>query len=190
MPGLYLCVLAKKFSENPKRLGNWLDRTYTYYLLNIIKKDTNRQLESLDEGRIRYNSLIFEDFWDFERRVKIAAKVIAYVYQNLNVENRILLMSWLMGKYKKNCPHSSKEIAALIGISDISFRVKVHYIFKKIVAVRTKLMSTGIIPLDGEHLRLSEAIEENFGNLSPILLRYYNLNLFIKTGIIVNSELR
>ena len=43
-------------------------------------------------------------------------------------------------------------------------------------------MATDSLPLDEEHLRLSETIEESFNDLSPLFLRYYELNLFIKTG--------
>ena len=165
-----------------RTFGRWMSSTFTYYLVNIAGKDHNKRLVSLEGGRIMQRPLIQEEFLDYERRVKIAAKVIAYVYQKLNVENRIILMSWLMGKYKKDCPHSTREIAALIGISDISFRVKVHHIFKMINSARTQLMTTGELPLNGEHLRLSETIEESFNDLSPLFLRYYELNLFIKTG--------
>jgi len=165
--------------------GRWMGNTFTYYLINIAEKNHNKRLASLEGGRIKHRPFLQEEFLDYERRVKIASKVIAYVYQKQNVENRIMLMSWLMGKYKKDCPHSAREIAAMIGISDISFRVRVHRIFKMINSVRTQLMTTGSLPLDGEHLRLSETIEERFNELSPLFLRYYKLNLFINTGIII-----
>lgn len=121
-----------------------------------------------------------------ERKISIASQVIAYLYQILDLDNRVVFISWLMNHYKRDCPHSYKYIACMLGCSELTFRVRVCRIYKKVDAIRKQLMRTGTLPLDGEHIRMSEAIKARFADLSPLFLKYYRVCLFVKTGMMTD----
>ena len=107
------------------------------------------------------------------------------VHQQLNDTNRIIMLSWMMRHYKRDCPQSNQEIAAMLGISDLSLRVRTHRIVKKVNSSCTEIMRGGKLALDGEHLRMAEEINKCFCDLTPFLLKQYQISVFKSTGIII-----
>ena len=140
--------------------------------------------------RLQHDSSCFleERFSGSDRRVAIASKVIASVHQQLNDTNRIIMLSWMMRHYKRDCPQSNQEIAAMLGISDLSLRVRTHRIVKKVNSSCTEIMRGGKLALDGEHLRMAEEINKCFCDLSPFLLKQYQICVFKSTGKIISTH--
>lgn len=165
------------------RFATWIGRSYTFFLINLSLRI--RKYVSLETLLPIADKINMEEFLSKERMINIASKVIAYVHQISSLDQRIILFSWLMGKYDKSCPHTRQELAEILGLSNVAFRVRTFTVKKKIHAVRTELMKTGKLPMDGEHLRMAESINESISNLSPLLTKYYGTSFFIRTGIIL-----
>jgi hypothetical protein len=172
--------------KDHKKFAPWIIRAYHFYLTNCSLKKEELYAINIDDIPQIGSKNDIEPFWNYERKIHVASKVIAYVHQISNEGHRLIFAYWLMRHYKGECPHSCQEIASMLGISYLSFRVKTSCIRKKINKTRAQLLKTGVLPLDGEHLRMSETIMNNFNDLTPIFLRYYKRSLFIRTGIILH----
>ena len=171
--------------KNHKAFLPWVDRTYRFYLVNCSMKNVKNKTVSIEDAPKANRAIEIEPFLTLDRRVAIASKVIAYAHQQLNDTNRIIMLSWMMRHYKKDCPHSNQEIAAMLGISDLSLRVRTHRIVKKVNSSCTEIMRSGKLALDGEHLRMAEEINKCFCDLTPFLLKQYQISVFKSTGIII-----
>ena len=145
-----------------------------------------KKVSLFESEKLSCEQIDVEPWLTEERKISIASQVVAYLYQISNVDNRVAFISWLMNHYKRDCPHSNKYIACVLGCSELTFRVRVYRIYKKVNAIREQLMRTGTLPLDGEHIRMSEAIKASFADLSPLFLKYYRVCLFVKTGMIAD----
>lgn len=171
-----------------RKFESWLKRMFFFFLTNKSMAKEERETIRMDDREMTIGGRDdIEPFLNLERRILIASKVIAYIHQSSSNRNKILFFNWLMRYYmKKDCPHTIQELAELLGCSYLAARVNTHHIWKRMDRARTELMKTGDLPLDGTHIRMSEEINQNFSNLSPVLLKYYRASLFVETGIILD----
>ena len=168
--------------KNPKALGSWIMTSFRFFLINYSQKEKAVDTVSLEEMPPRkVNEIPDEEWLSRERRIRMAAYVIAYTHQTIDNLKRLIFLRWMMGYYKKD-GMNNREMAMLLGMTYISYRVMLNRIKKLIARSLGELSRLGSLPLDGEHLRMKEFLISNFDNLYPYLEKQYKMCLFIETG--------
>ena len=65
-------------------------------------------------------------------------------------------------------------MAKVLGMSDIAYRVTVHRMKNNLAKYRAQLLNGQCLELDEEHQKIAHKISDDFLNLYPTLLVYYN----------------
>ena len=159
--------------KNPEAFEAWIVSTFRNYL----------SLRASKEGKIvcakdSVDNLANEDCTSSiltdEQKLAIASNLIAYAHQTLPPRDCFILFRTLLTMLNKNQALPNEAMAKVLGISNIAYRVTVHRMKNNLAKYRTHLLQGQRLELDEKHQKMAQTINDDFLNLYPTLLIYYD----------------
>ena len=158
--------------KNKDSFETWLLNTFRNYLSNRAQAEEN--LYRLSDNTIEeaMPSVVTD-----EQKIFIASQLIAYAHQVFFPRGRFIFLRTLLTMLNKQQALPNEEVAKVLGMTDISYRVTVHRMKCNLIKFRQRLLQGDPFRLDDEHHRIAQQICDNFAQLYPILLAYYNQSI-------------
>ena len=155
---------------------SWMLNTFRNYL--TVRAETENQLAStsLQEENVSVTDKTSSLLTD-ERKLIIAANLIAYAHQTLYPRDRFIFLRTLLTILNKQQALPNGEMASALGMSALAYRVCVHRLKGKLSYIRTCLLRNDMLPLDDLHRQMAQHIKSDFTHLYPTIGRYYVLSI-------------
>ncbi len=155
---------------------SWMLNTFRNYL--TVRAETENQLAStsLQEENVSVTDKTSSLLTD-ERKLIIAANLIAYAHQMLYPRDRFVFLRTLLTILNKQQALPNGEMASALGMSALAYRVCVHRLKGKLSYIRTCLLRNDMLPLDDLHRQMAQHINSDFTHLYPTIGRYYVLSI-------------
>lgn len=155
---------------------SWMLNTFRNYL--TVRAETENQLAStsLQEENVSVTDKTSSLLTD-ERKLIIAANLIAYAHQTLYPRDRFIFLRTLLTILNKQQALPNGEMASALGMSALAYRVCVHRLKGKLSYIRTCLLRNDMLPLDDLHRQMAQHINSDFTHLYPTIGRYYVLSI-------------
>ncbi len=155
---------------------SWMLNTFRNYL--TVRAETENQLAStsLQEENVSVTDKTSSLLTD-ERKLIIAANLIAYAHQTLYPRDRFVFLRTLLTILNKQQALPNGEMASALGMSALAYRVCVHRLKGKLSYIRTCLLRNDMLPLDDLHRQMAQHINSDFTHLYPTIGRYYVLSI-------------
>ncbi len=155
---------------------SWMLNTFRNYL--TVRAETENQLAStsLQEENVSVTDKTSSLLTD-ERKLIIAANLIAYAHQTLYPRDRFVFLRTLLTILNKQQALPNGEMASALGMSVLAYRVCVHRLKGKLSYIRTCLLRNDMLPLDDLHRQMAQHINSDFTHLYPTIGRYYVLSI-------------
>ena len=160
---------ALKRIKNKDAFETWMLNTFRNYLNNRAKEENRISLVSYSEHESNESHEILSD----EQKLKIASQLIAYAHQVFYPRGRFIFLRSLLKMLNKQKALPNAEVAKALGMSDISYRVTLHYMKCNLAKFRQRLLQGETLRLDDEHQLMAQRIYDDFEHLYPTLLAYY-----------------
>ena len=164
---------ALKKIKNPEAFEAWTLSTFRNYLSVRAAKEEKMVYAQVSVDKIvddETASSILKD----EQRLSIASHLIAYAHQELLPRDCFILFRTLLTLLDKKQALPNEAMAKVLGMSDIAYRVTVHRMKCNLAKYRIQLLQGQPLPLDEQHQAMAQSINDDFLNLYPTLLYYYN----------------
>lgn len=155
---------------------SWMLNTFRNYL--TVRAETENQLAStsLQEENVSVTDKTSSLLTD-ERKLIVAANLIAYAHQTLYPRDRFIFLRTLLTILNKQQALPNGEMASALGMSALAYRVCVHRLKGKLSYIRTCLLRNDMLPLDDLHRQMAQHIKSDFTHLYPTIGRYYVLSI-------------
>lgn len=155
---------------------SWMLNTFRNYL--TVRAETENQLAStsLQEENVSVTDKTSSLLTD-ERKLIVAANLIAYAHQMLCPRDRFIFLRTLLTILNKQQALPNGEMASALGMSALAYRVCVHRLKGKLSYIRTCLLRNDMLPLDDLHRQMAQHINSDFTHLYPTIGRYYVLSI-------------
>lgn len=155
---------------------SWMLNTFRNYL--TVRAETENQLAStsLQEENVSVTDKTSSLLTD-ERKLIVAANLIAYAHQTLYPRDRFIFLRTLLTILNKQQALPNGEMASALGMSVLAYRVCVHRLKGKLSYIRTCLLRNDMLPLDDLHRQMAQHINSDFTHLYPTIGRYYVLSI-------------
>ena len=108
-----------------------------------------------------------------ERKLDILSTLIAYGLQTFSPRHRFIFLRMLLTLLDKPKAMPNRQVAQALGISEGAYRVATSRVRSDIVRLRNSLLQGIPLPLDETHRQMAVQINENYHQLYPLLLSYY-----------------
>ena len=159
--------------KNPEAFEAFIVNTFRNYLSVRAAKEVKfayaeRSTDSFAEDEAA--SSILTD----EQKLAIASNLIAYAHQTMQSRDCFILFRTLLTMLNKKQALPNEAMAKVLGMSDIAYRVTVHRMKNNLAKYRTQLLQGQRLELDEEHQKMAQTINDDFLNLYPTLLVYYD----------------
>ena len=159
--------------KNPEAFEAFIVNTFRNYLSVRAAKEVKfacaeRSADSFAEDEAA--SSILTD----EQKLAIASNIIAYAHQTLPPRDCFILFRTLLTMLNKKQALPNEAMAKVLGMSDIAYRVTVHRMKSNLAKYRTHLLQGQRLELDEQHQAMADKINDDFLNLYPTLLIYYD----------------
>lgn len=159
--------------RNPEASVQWLLRTFRNYLIKRTDREKTPPTFELDPDCVS-NADVPASILTDEEKLSFASELLAYALQEMPARDRFILLRALLTMLDKRRSLPNEEVAKALGMSDVSYRVTVHRVRSRLVRFRARLLKGAPLRLDCPHQEMAQRINEDFLNLYPILLSYYN----------------
>ena len=153
--------------RNMEALGAWMIKTFRNYLSMRAAKNDHYNNELDDSPSVLTDEL----------KLSIASNLIAYTHQMMPPRSRFIFLRSLLTMLGKQQALPNEDMAQALGMTDVSYRVAVHRTKANLANYREQLLHGECFPLDEQHQAMAQQINDDFTNLYPILLHYYNQDL-------------
>ena len=153
--------------RNKEALGAWMVKTFRNYLSMQAAKNHHIINEFDDSPSVLTD----------ERKLNIASNLIAYAHQTLPPRSRFIFLRSLLTMLGKQQALPNEDMAQALGMTGLSYRVAVHRTKVNLANYREQLLHGECFPLDEQHQAMAQQINDDFTNLYPTLLHYYNKDL-------------
>ena len=158
--------------KNKESFEAWLLKTFRNYLSNRTK----------EEERITYADIAIDSLSDDlspmspltdEQKLHVVAHLIAYALQVFYPRGRFIFLRSLLTMLNKQKALPNEDVAAALGMTDISYRVTVHRMKYNLTLFRNRLLQGEQLRLDDEHQEMARHIYDDFVHLYQTLLMFY-----------------
>ena len=154
----------------------WLLNTFRNYL--TVRADAEKQMTTtgIHEETLAATDTSSSPLTD-ERKLAVASHLIAYAHQTLYPRDRFIFLRTLLTLLNKQQALPNDEMARALGMSDIAYRVCVHRLKGRLAYIRTCLLRNDRLPLDDQHRKMAQQINDDFTRLYPTIGRFYVLSI-------------
>lgn len=159
--------------KNPEAFEAWIVSTFRNYLSLRASKEGK-----IVGAKVSVDNLANEDCTSSvltdEQKLAIASNLIAYAHQTLSPRDCFILFRTLLTMLNKKQALPNETMTKVLGMSDIAYRVTVHRMKSNLAKYRTQLLQGRRLELDEKHQTMAQKINDDFLNLYPTLLVYYD----------------
>ena len=155
--------------KNNDAFEKWLLTAFRNYLSN--RAQAEEQLYRLSDNA--FDETTSSAITD-EQKLQIFSQLIAYAHQVFYPRGRFIFLRSLLTMLNKQKALPNVEVAKALGMTDISYRVTLHRMKCNLTKFRQRLMHGEKLLLDDEHQLMAQRINDDFDQLYPTLLIYYN----------------
>ena len=159
--------------KNPEAFEAFIVNTFRNYLSVKAAKEVNFACADRSADNIAGDETASSILTD-EQKLAIASNIIAYAHQTLLPRDCFILFRSLLTMLNKKQALPNETMAKALGMSDIAYRVTVHRMKNNLAKYRTMLLQGEHLELDEEHQKIAHKINDDFLNLYPTLLVYYD----------------
>ena len=152
--------------KRPEALGAWMVKTFRNYL-------SMRAAKTVHNNEFDDSPSALTD----EQKLAFASNLIAYAHQTLSTRSRFIFLRSLLTMLGKQQTLPNEDMAQALGMTGVSYRVAVHRTKSNLAKFREQLLRGECLPLDKQHQAMAQQINDDFTNLYPTLLHYYNKDL-------------
>lgn len=159
--------------EKKESFESWTLNTFRNYL----------SVRAAKERRITYAELSIEDVADGEntsslltdeQMLSLASQLIAYAHQEFVPRDCFIFLRTLLTMLNKQKALPNEAMAKALGMTNISYRVAVYRMKCHLADYRSRLFQDKSLHLDDKHQQMAQHINDDFMQLYPTLLGYYN----------------
>ena len=159
--------------KNPEAFEAWTFSTFRNYLSGRAAKEGKMVYAQISVDKIVDDDTAASILTD-EQKLSIASNLIAYAHQTLPSRDCFILFRTLLTLLDKKQALPNEAMARVLGMSDIAYRVTIHRMKSNLAKYRTQLLQGQFLHLDEQHQAMAQNIYNDFLNLYPTLLYYYN----------------
>ena len=159
--------------KNPEALEAWMLSTFRNYLSVRAAKEGKMVYAHVSVDKIVDDEMVSSILTD-EQKLSIASHLIAYAHQELLPRDCFILFRTLLTMLNKKQALPNETMAKALSMSDIAYRVTVHRMKNNLAKYRAQLLQGQRLELDEEHQKMAQTINDDFLNLYPTLLVYYD----------------
>ena len=159
--------------KNPEAFSAFIINTFRYYLSVRAAKEVKFACADRSADNIAGDETA-SSFLTDEQKLVIASNTIAYAHQTLQSRDCFILFRTLLTMLNKNQALPNEVMAKVLCMSDIAYRVTVHRMKNNLAKYRTQLIKGLHLELDEAHQTMAQKINDDFLNLYPTLLVYYD----------------
>ena len=146
----------------------WLLTTFRNYLSNRAEKE--ELLYRLSDKAVDETTIYaITD----EKKLQIASQLIAYAHQVFYPRGRFIFLRSLLTLLNRQKALPNEEMAKVLGMTDISYRVTLHRMKCNLAKFRQRQLQGESLRLD-EHQQMAQHIYDDFDQLYPALMQLYN----------------
>ena len=161
---------AIKRIKSKEAFEKWLMTTFRNYLSNRAKEENGTSYISFDEHE---SNELTESFGD-EQKLLMASQLIAYAHQVFYPRGRFIFLRSLLTMLNKQKALPNEDVAKALGMTDIAYRVTLHRMKCNLIKFRQRLLQGESLRLDEQHQQMAQHIYDDFDQLYPTLLTFYN----------------
>ena len=158
--------------KNKDSFEAWLLKTFRNYLSNRAKEEERITYADIAIERLSADPSPMSPLTD-EQTIHVVAHLIAYALQVFYPRGRFIFLRSLLTMLNKQKALPNEDVAAVLGMTDISYRVTVHRMKCNLTQFRNRLMQGEQLRLDDEHQEMAQHIYDDFVHLYQTLLMYY-----------------
>ena len=158
--------------KNKDSFETWLLKTFRNYLSNRTKEEERITYADIAIERLSADPSPMLPLTD-EQKLHVVAHLIAYALQVFYPRGRFIFLRSLLTMLNKQKALPNEDVAAALGMTDISYRVTVHRMKCNLTQFRNRLMQGEQLRLDDEHQEMAQHIYDDFVHLYQTLLMYY-----------------
>ena len=158
--------------EKRESFESWILNTFRNYLsVHAAREDlvTHAELPAESLADAESNSSMLTD----EQKLSIASDLIAYAHQTLSLRDGFIFLRAMLTMLNKKKALPNDDVAKVLGMTNVSYRVTVHRIKNHLAKYRADLLRGGNPYLDEKHQQMAKCINNDFVHLYPTLLSYY-----------------
>ena len=158
--------------KNKDSFKTWLLNTFRNYLSNRAQTEENfcrLSDNAVDEAA----SSVAND----EQKIAVASQLIAYAHQVFYPRGRFIFLRSLLTMLNKQKALPNEEVANVLGMTSISYRVTVHRMKCNLKKFRHRLLQGEELRLDDAHQQMVRHMCDDFCDLYSILLSYYTQSI-------------
>ena len=159
--------------KNPEAFSAFIINTFRNYLSVRAAKEVKFACADHSADNIAFDETTSSILTD-EKKLLIASNLIAYAHQMLMPRDCFILFRTLLTMLNKKQALPNEAMAMVLGMSDIAYRVTVHRMKNNLAKYRAQLLQGQRLELDEEHKTMAQKINNDFLNLYPTLLIYYD----------------
>ena len=159
--------------EKKESFESWTLNTFRNYLsVRAAKERRNthaeQSIEDVADGE-NTSSLLTD-----EQMLSIASQLIAYAHQEFIPRDCFIFLRTLLTMLNKQKALPNEAMAKALGMTNISYRVAVYRVKCHLADYRSRLFQDESLHLDDKHQQMAQHINDDFMQLYPTLLGYYN----------------
>ena len=159
--------------KNPEAFSAFIINTFRNYLSVRAAKEVKFAYAERSADNIAGDETASSILTD-EQKLAIASNLIAYAHQTMPLRDCFILFRTLLTMLNKKQALPNEAMAKVLDMSDIAYRVTVHRMKNNIAKYRTQLLQGQRLELDEAHQTMAQKINDDFLNLYPTLLVFYN----------------
>ena len=163
---------ALRTIDNKDAFEGWLVSTFRNYLTN--RSNAEEQACELSVYTLKAEEGSTDNQ---EALIGKAAQLLAYSHQVFLPRGRFIFLRSILTLLNKANALPDNEMAEVLGMSHIYYRVTAHRMKKNVLNFRKRLDAGEHLRLDDEHQQMAARIDDNFCSLYPTLIHYYNTAL-------------
>ena len=158
--------------KNKESFEAWLLKIFRNYLSNRTKEEERITFADIAIDRLSDDPSPASPLTD-EQKLHIVAHLIAYALQVFYPRGRFIFLRSLLTMLNKQKALPNEDVAAALGMTDISYRVTVHRMKYNLTQFRNRLLQGEQLRLDDEHQEMARHIYDDFVHLYQTLLMFY-----------------
>lgn len=159
--------------EKRESFESWMLNTFRNYLSVRAAKEgfvTRAEFSAESVVDAESNSSMLTD----EQKLSIASDLIAYAHQKLSLRDGFIFLRAMLTMLNKKKALPNDDVAKVLGMTDVSYRVTVHRMKNHLAKYRADLLRGENPHLDEKHQQMAKRINDDFLHLYPTLLGYYS----------------
>ena len=159
--------------EKRESIESWMLNTFRNYLsVRAAKEGLVAHTELLSED-VAYADTNFSMLTD-EQKLSIASDLIAYAHQKFSLRDGFIFLRAMLSMLNKQKALPNEDVAKVLGMTDVSYRVTVHRMKNYLAKYRADLLRGERPILDEKHQQMAKRINDDFLHLYPLLMEYYS----------------